>query len=1082
MDGNINSLSINIIRDFNKELDYIPTPNSNRVYIEVINCLFTGSHAINIVGSFGTGKSSFIMAFERHINSKKAFFSAVNGHQLGVKGFDFFPIIGDYVSIIDAFCKHFNISRDEEFTLDNLINYVDKLYRKNKKKNKGLIIAIDEFGKFLEYAAKNNPEQELYFVQRLSEYVSDLDRDILLITTLHQNFTAYSYSLSHSQQLEWDKVKGRLKEITFNEPVEQLLYLAAEKLNRSNFPDRFENEDSSIVLFDLIKNSNVFPLKDYFSLDYARKLYPFDILSAAIMTLCLQRYGQNERSLFSFLESKDYLGLKDFDSLKNPFYNLSCTYDYLIHNYYSFLSTKYNPHYSQWARIKTALERAEGLMGDKYYSASKIIKSLGLLNIFAPASAILDKDFYSKYGVYSLGVENSNEIIEKLISLKIIAFSNFNNRFRFIEGTDLDIEAALIEASIQVDKITNIAPFINKSFDFNYIQAKEISYGTGTPRFFKFKITDSPIQRYEDQVSDGIINLIFSDTLKERDVETISKGTNDSILFGYFKNVSEIRTVLFDIEKIKKIKADNLNDIAATRELDIILQQNKDQLYHLIFDGIYSDNSEVLWYYNGIKQPIRNHKSFNQVLSIICKEIYFKTPHFRCELINKTRLSSAIQTAKKVLLRNLVEFNNQELLGFNPNNFPPEKTIYLSLLERTGIHRGINFAPSPGDFINTTFTDLWNEGLIFIEKSKISRLNLSQFVDILRMKPYKLKNGFIEFWLPIFLFINKDDFALFNEDGYITEIDYKILDLLSKFPRRFEIKGFDVSGVKLELFNKYRTLLSQEKSEKPTNIKFIELISPFLKFYIGLPEYSKKTKLISKKAVALREAIALSKDPEKSFFEDFPNALGFDISQLIKDNKKIEKYVFQLQSSIQEIRRAYDGLIDRIEQFFINEIIGEKQEFQTYKNSLQRRYKSIKKHLLLPKQKSFHQRLISDIDDRNAWINSLAQAALGKSLNIINDEEELILYENFKDIFSELDNLCQLGDLEVDEEIEAVINLEMTTFLKGLQKHLIRIPKNKLEEIEVMGNEFRKQLKGNDKNFNIALLVKILQEQLSNEE
>jgi len=37
---------------------------------------------------------------------------------------------------------------------------------------------------------------------------------------------SYAYSLSKTQQQEWTKVKGRFREITFNEPVEQLLFLA----------------------------------------------------------------------------------------------------------------------------------------------------------------------------------------------------------------------------------------------------------------------------------------------------------------------------------------------------------------------------------------------------------------------------------------------------------------------------------------------------------------------------------------------------------------------------------------------------------------------------------------------------------------------------------------------------------------------------------------------------------------------------------------------------------------------------------------------------------------------------------------
>ena len=93
-----------------------------------------------------------------------------------------------------------------------------------KKANKFLFIVVDEFGKVLEHAAKNNPERELYFLQKLAEFVNVPSRNIILLTTLHQNFGAYAGKLTDSQRNEWLKVKGRYKELVFSEPVQTALY------------------------------------------------------------------------------------------------------------------------------------------------------------------------------------------------------------------------------------------------------------------------------------------------------------------------------------------------------------------------------------------------------------------------------------------------------------------------------------------------------------------------------------------------------------------------------------------------------------------------------------------------------------------------------------------------------------------------------------------------------------------------------------------------------------------------------------------------------------------------------------------
>jgi hypothetical protein len=56
--------------------------------------------------------------------------------------------------------KHIN---DEGGNDKNFFIALDKFYKKVQSKNKFLVIIIDEFGKVLEHAAKNNPERKCIF-------------------------------------------------------------------------------------------------------------------------------------------------------------------------------------------------------------------------------------------------------------------------------------------------------------------------------------------------------------------------------------------------------------------------------------------------------------------------------------------------------------------------------------------------------------------------------------------------------------------------------------------------------------------------------------------------------------------------------------------------------------------------------------------------------------------------------------------------------------------------------------------------------------------------------------------------------
>lgn len=1066
--------SVNINRDNAVLQNYIPTRNAIHAFNTILNDSKTGVKSHLIIGSYGTGKSSFLLALEQTLSAKK------NHFKYSDKKFEFLKIVGSYNSFESQLLKKLGLNAKS--STSDLFKELDKQVELLKKSKKSFAIVVDEFGKFLEFSAKNNPESELYFIQQLAEWANNSDDETLFITTLHQDFNAYALSLSKHQKLEWDKVKGRIKDIPFNEPVEQLLYLASERIEK-NFAIK-EIDKSFDKLFDSIKSAKAFPLKDYFDKDFAKKLYPFDILSASILTLSLQKYGQNERSLFSFIESKDHLGINEFDYKQHGYYSIPKVYDYLLNGYYSFLTTKYNPDYNQWHAIRRAIERIEGLFSDSvnHRNAESIIKVIGLLNIFANASAKLDPHFYKEYCKHALGIKNVEEILNDLEKKKIIRYVNHNLKYILFEGTDLDIEIAIDDAGRLVEKVTNVVNHLNQYFEFPFISAKKSYYEHGTPRFFQFKLSDKPISLIPEGEVDGFINLIFSeddnidDTVKE-----FSSQCEEAILFGVFKNTSKIKNSLFEIQKINKVKENNRDDKVAVRELESILQHHINLLNHYVLDNIYSDSNDIIWYFKGKLIKIIDRKSFNQRLSSICDTIYNAIPDFKNELLNKTKVSGQISSARRRLFEKLLNNIDDNNLSFTTDEFPPEKSIYLTLLKKTKIHRITNgvgiLAKSSSD---PTFDHLWKAGEQFLSSTKHKERNLNDFVSLLSNRPFKLKQGFLDFWVPIFLLSKSDEFALFENGNYVPDINPDILDLIYKRPGLFNIKAFDVVGIKLELFNRYRVFLNQAESSKPNNKAFIQTIKPFLIFYKELPEYAKKTTRLKSKTLSLRKVISQAKDPEKAFFEDFPVALGYNTQELHEKNKLVQEFINQLQQSIKELRTCYDGLLDRFESYFIKDILSIKKDFPEYRNEIIKRFDGLKYHLLQPHQKTFINRIKSELDDRKAWLSSIAQTVIGKPLTSINDEEEVILFDKINEIIFELDNLSEISKENVNDTQEEVLKLEITSFIHGLSKNTLRIPKEKSKDFEIQINKVKAVL-GKDKKVSITILAKLLQELIKND-
>lgn len=1064
--------SVNIIRDTDRDITYIPTPNARQVVSQIVNDFKKGIRSFNVVGTYGTGKSSFLLAFEQSIKGTKRYFEPNFSTK---SNYDFVKIVGSYASIVEQFADIFEVQTNKD-QQENILSEIFNLYHSIGKENKVLFILIDEFGKFLEYASKHNPEKELYFVQQLAEFCNNPKHNIVLITTVHQSLESYAYSLSKTQQQEWTKVKGRFREITFNEPVEQLLFLASEYVSE-HFETKASNSEIEKCLA-ITTDTKAFNFNKDFLREIASKLYPLDILSANILTLSLQKYGQNERSLFSFLESSDHTGLAKFNKQENLFYNLSNVYDYLNFNFYSFLTSKYNPDFSAWSSIRSSIEEVERAFDSNINDYIKAVKTIGLLNIFSASGSILDLNFLVDYLKIACGVSNAKDIIKNLESKNIIRYRSHSKRFILFEGTDLDIQTALIEAGNKISEVGDITSLLNKHIQFSPVFAKQYSFSTGTPRYFEFVISDYPIQKIPEGEIDGFVNLVFNGKLKESDIQNKSKLQEEAVIYCFFKNSTEIKNLLFEIEKIQKVLEENKEDKVAKRELENITESQIRLLNHFITDSIYSGSKDVKWYFNGDEKKISDKKDFNKLLSQVCSIVYDATPAFKNELVNKHKISSSIHTAKRNYFKALANNWDKENLGFEDSKFPPEKTIYLSLLKENGISP---IRENSLDVIsihkNSSFNKLWRASEDFLESAKSEQLKISELSELLSKRPFKLKQGLIDFWVPTFLYLKRDDFAIFNEDSYIPNLSEENLELIAKYPDKYSIKTFDIEGVKLDIFNSYRTFLNQTTEQKFDNNSFIETIKPFIVFYKQLPEYTKNTKRLSPSALKIRQAISNSKDPEETFFEAFPNALGITLSTLQKDKSKLQNYTKNLQDAIRELRTSYDELVKRFEEFICNEFVGKSVDFDEYKAFLQKRFSKLKKHMLLSNQKTFVQRLDSPLDDKKAWLNSIAQAVSGKTLENFSDEDEIMLYERFKSMILELDSLTKISKTDIDESKEEVIGVKIDSFFSKIDPKVVRVPKSKSKEIEELKNELKNKL-GKDNTSNIAAVLNLLKELL----
>ena len=167
-------------------------------------------------------------------------------------------------------------------------------------------------GKFLDYASSVGSDLNLF--QEIAENFSNArlnkEGEPIFIGILHQPFEEYASSLGRSVQEDWQKIQGRFEDIPFSINTEETANLVEKAIKQ-------KKQDKSFIKLsnDVIKACSGKANKPYG--DVLGKCNPIHPLVTLLLNpISRQRFGQNERSIFSFLNSGEPFDFYIFFNIK----------------------------------------------------------------------------------------------------------------------------------------------------------------------------------------------------------------------------------------------------------------------------------------------------------------------------------------------------------------------------------------------------------------------------------------------------------------------------------------------------------------------------------------------------------------------------------------------------------------------------------------------------------------------------------------------------------------------------------------------------------------------------------------------
>ena len=228
-----------------------------------------------------------------------------------------------------------------------------------------ILLLIDEFGKNLEAFAETPGDGDLFLLQELAEWTRSTSGSRLALVTLqHMAFGDYADGASAVQRRELVKIQGRFDDIPFVDTPGQTLALVAASFEAAS-PEliaRLAAWTKSHVR-DLARLGLTELAGDTALLESCWPLHP---LALAVLPDLCQRYGQNERTMFSFLAGTEPRSVGTFMretelSPKGalPSVHLDRLYDYFLESASGMVSVSADA--SRWLEIDTRIRDAHGL-------------------------------------------------------------------------------------------------------------------------------------------------------------------------------------------------------------------------------------------------------------------------------------------------------------------------------------------------------------------------------------------------------------------------------------------------------------------------------------------------------------------------------------------------------------------------------------------------------------------------------------------------------------------------------------------------------------------------------------------------
>lgn len=855
----------------------------------------------------------------------------------------------------------------------------------------GVVLLIDEVGKFIEHAALYPESGDLIALQQVAEQACKSgDAKLAIVAMLHQHFASYAAGVGRSLGDEWHKVASRFDEVPFDEPVERYAHFASHALGvKPAVREHAKLLGEAKALYAKAKKLGVLRIRsetDRTLFDQAEALYPLHPMTIAALAVVSKRYGQSERSFHAFLRGNEPLGLREFAEREmgpEVWYRLPDLFDYLGGGYglrFRDLSAE-----RRWSFALTTMERQTFDA-----TALRLLKCIAVLELVAAGLGLPVTTELLSYSAGDVSPEVVTQLLATLVEQGVLVRRRNKSEYAFAVSDAVNIEAVYERAARGGEEDLAIAG-ISHALSQRLIVANKHYDKTGTIRTMGVSVGSMatwpkiPTAKPEELQPDGWLKLVL--VMKGSAEEAAAQAklkveADDLVVSGSLALNPAGRAALAEYSIwliVQREVTSKRLDPWTSQYVAGRLHEAREAVGGLVVSELLplDERPGPQYWHRGKPIPASQKMNTSQLASWLFDKMYDRAPRVVNELINKDRPPGAIVLARQRMF--------EVVLGGDPTKpicaaaeFPPERLIHNTLLRETGLWQeqdGRWALTEPKSDAAIDITGIWE--VISKALRGDTPPTFAGLLATLAAPPWGVRAGPAGIWVALYLLIHRSRSAVFERGTLLLELTNEHLQRMYKNPQVFELRELPHDESSRKLLNGYRAAFAAIGSSVGGELTFLELARSLYRWYERLPDFSLQTSRVSKDTALLRSVINKAQDPIELLTASLP--------QLHIQTKTKAPFGEWLTATLTDLgmahRRLQDAVSLDLSQAF--EIAG---PLGRVRNQLQAECAGVAGDLADARLKSFILRCtdLSLTDEK--WLDSIGSLVVQRPLDAWTDE------------------------------------------------------------------------------------------------